>query len=240
MLPRIACVVLVLWSLFQPPASAEVVRWEIKQRQPYADGKPRGDAGTYEQWSGVVHFAVDPADAANESIVDLKLAPRNATGKVEFSADFRMLVPTDRTKASGTLFYEVNNRGNPTAPRIIDAGADDFLCRQGFVVLWSGWIAEVQPGENRMRLQAPEATENGKPITGIVRSELIVDRAVPRASLSHRGNQGSYRPTEIGLATARVTRREREADPRQEVSKDDWKLVSSVVSTAERSGQLPL
>jgi hypothetical protein len=73
-----------------------------------------------------------------------------------------------------------------------------------------------------------------------VRSELVVDRAVPRASLAHRGNQGSYKPTKRGLAEAKVTRREREADPRQEIPKGDWHLVSSVVSEATRSGQLPL
>ena len=224
----------------QITAGAELVRWEIKKREPYAGGKSRGEAGVYEQWTGTVHFALDPALPANSQVVDLQLAPRNSAGQVEFYADFRMLVPMDKSKANGALFYEVNNRGGATATRIIDGGADDFLCRQGFVVLWSGWIAEVQPGDGRLRLQAPETSENGRPIRGIVRSELIVDRPVPRASISHRGNQGSYRPTERGLATARVTRREREADPRQEIPKDDWKLVSSVVGDAERSGQLPL
>jgi hypothetical protein len=225
---------------FPAIVTAEVVRWDIAKREPYAGGKSRGDAGAYEQWSGVVHFAVDPAHAANQQIVDLQLAPRNAAGQVEFSADFRMLVPADRSKANGAVFYEVNNRGNPTATRIIDGGADDFLCRQGFVVLWSGWLAEVQPGDGKMRLQAPVAQEAGRPIRGIVRSELVVDKAVPRASLSHRGNLGSYPPTERGLAEARVTRREREADARQVIPQGDWKLVSSIVSDAERAGQLPL
>jgi len=226
--------------LVTPCVDAELVRWKIANREPYAGGKPRGEIGPYEQWTGTVHFALDPTDKANEQIVDLALAPRNSAGKVEFSADFRMLVPVDRSKASGTLFYEVNNRGGATAPRTIEAGADDFLCRQGFIVLWSGWIAEVQPEDGRLRLQAPAATGGGKPIRGTVRSELIVDRAVPRASLSHRGNQGSYRPTEQGLKEARATRREREADPRQEIPKGDWHLVSSVVSDSTRSGQLPL
>jgi len=231
---------LVVACTFLQAASAEVVRWDIAKREPYAGGKARGAAGAYEQWSGVVHFAVDPAHAANNQIVDLALAPRSAAGKVEFAADFRMLVPADRTKANGAVFYEVNNRGNPTATRIIDGGADDFLCRHGFVVLWSGWLAEVQPGDGKMRLQAPVATEGGQPIRGIVRSELVVDKPAPRASLSHRGNQGSYKPTERGLAEARVTRREREADERQVIPEGDWKLVSSTVSDTERSGQLPL
>jgi hypothetical protein len=240
MFSRVSVCYLLLTLLVSLPASGELVRWEVTKREPYAGGKPRGDAGPYEQWTGTAHFALDPNAVANEQIVDLKLAPRNAAGKVEFSADFRMLVPHDRSKANGALFYEVNNRGGATATRIIDGGADDFLCRQGFIVLWSGWIAEVQPGDGRLRLQAPEATQNGQPIHGLVRSELIVNQPAAKASLSHRGNQGSYRPTERGLATAKVTRREREADPRQEIPKDDWKLISSVVGTPEKSGQLPL
>jgi hypothetical protein len=226
--------------LLQPVSFGELVRWEIAKREPYAAGKPRGDAGTYEQWTGTVHFALDPAHEANSQIVDLKLAPRTDTGKVEFSADFRMLVPVNRAKANGALFYEVNNRGGATAPRIIDGGADDFLCRQGFVVLWSGWIAEVQPGNGRLRLHAPEATDNGRPIRGLVRNEFVVDRAVPRASISHRANQGSYRPTDQGLATAKVTRRQREADPREDIPRHEWKLITTVVRDGDHAGQLPL
>jgi len=229
-----------LLFLFPQFALAEVVRWEIAKREPYDSGQPRGDRGPYEQWTGVVRFAIDPNAAANQQIVDLKLAPRNAEGNVEFWADFRMLVPVDLSKANGAVFYEVNNRGGPTAPRLIEGNADDFLCRQGFVVLWSGWIAQVQPDGSKLRLQAPVATDNGKPIRGIVREEVIVDRAVPKATISHRGNQGSYPPSESGLASAKVTRREREADPRQVVPRDDWKLVSSMVGTPEQSGQLPL
>jgi len=115
---RVSVCYLLLTLLVSLPASAELVRWEVTKREPYAGGKPRGDAGPYEQWTGAAYFAVDPNAAANEQIVDLKLAPRNAAGKVEFSADFRMLVPHDRSKANGALFYEVNNRGGATATRI--------------------------------------------------------------------------------------------------------------------------
>jgi hypothetical protein len=209
-------------------AAAELVRWEVQSRAPYAEGRPRGSAGPYEEWRGRVHFALDPADEANAAIVDLPLAPRNAAGRVEFSADFRLLVPADRGTCNGTLFYEVNNRGNATAPRLIDGGADDFLCRQGFIVLWSGWIAEAEPGEGRLRLEAPEATADGRPIRGLVRCEVVVNAPVPRASLSHRGRQGVYRPSPRGLAEARLTRRQREADPREEVPRGDWKLVGDL------------
>ena len=39
-------------------------------------------------------------------------APRNARGRVDYSADFEVLRPADPTKGNGTLFYDVNNRGN--------------------------------------------------------------------------------------------------------------------------------
>lgn len=219
---------------------AEVTRWEITKREAYAGGKPRGDRGAYERWTGKVHFAVDPGNEHNRQIVDLELAPRNGKGSVEFVADFEMLMPADRSQANGALLYEVNNRGNKTAPGIFDGGADDFLCRQGFVVLWSGWIAEVQPGDGKLRLQAPVPLENGKPLRGIVRNELVVDKPTQRASISYRGNQGSYRPAPGALDRVTVTRREREADRREAISRGQWKLHISDVEANGEKGQLPL
>jgi hypothetical protein len=221
-------------------ASGEVVRWDVKTREPYADGRAMGERGAYERWTGVVHFALGPKQEANRAIVDLDLATTNEAGKVEFWSDFELLVPKDLTKANGALFYEVNNRGNKTAPGIIDGGADDFLLRQGFIVAWSGWIAEVLPGNGRLLMSAPVASQSGKPITGIVRNEIVVNEAKPKMSVSHRAGQGSYRPSKRGMEEATLTMREREADARQPVARDQFELVVSEVSTADRAGQLPL
>ena len=68
---------------------------EIKEHSPYAEGMNFGATGAYEQLDGTVYFAIDPVDPANSLITDLELAPRNAAGLVEFSADFRMLKPVD-------------------------------------------------------------------------------------------------------------------------------------------------
>ena len=235
------CLIVALLVAASPSlATAEVTRWEITKREPYASGKPRGDRGGYERWTGNVHFAADPTHAQNRQIVDLDLAPRNDKGSVEFVANFEMLVPVDRSRANGALIYEVNNRGNKTAPGIFDGGAEDFLCRQGFVVLWSGWIAEVQPGDGKLRLQAPVPLQDGKPLRGIVRNEVIVDKPTQRASISFRGNQGSYRPAPGALERATVTRREREADQRQAISRGQWTLHVSDVEANGEKGQLPL
>src|SRR5712692_4478883 len=93
-------------------AAAKVERIEIHSRQPFAAGTEFGSAGAYEKLRGRAFFALDPNAAANALIADLKLAPRNDRGLVEFSADFLVLRPTVTARRNGTLLYEVNNRGN--------------------------------------------------------------------------------------------------------------------------------
>jgi hypothetical protein len=44
---------------------------------------------------------LDPLDPANEIIADLKLAPRNANGKVEYISVFELAKPVDRTAPVG-------------------------------------------------------------------------------------------------------------------------------------------
>ena len=241
---RRICLLLFVLVAFVSSAQGEVVRWEIAHREPYQNGKSFGERGAYERLRGRVHFAIDPKNEHNTQIIDLALAPLNEKKKVEFSADFEMLVPKERSKANGALFYEVNNRGGATARNLIDGGADDFLCRQGFVILWSGWIAEVQPGAGRWRMQAPLATEDGKPLRGVVRNEFILDKGAARAAIAHRGNLGSFKPAEDAVRNAILSFREKEADPRRVVPRADWKFVVTNVTgegaTGEmETGQLP-
>ncbi|MCE9526177.1 MAG: hypothetical protein K8R36_09000 [Planctomycetales bacterium] len=231
---------LLLFLIGKSLALAEVTRLEIQKREPYAAGKVHGDRGSYEKLTGVVHFALDPEVAANKIVRDLALAERNKDGKVAFWADFEILVPKDLSKANGAILYEVNNRGNKTAPGIFDGGADDFLLRQGFIVAWSGWIAEVLPENGKFKMWAPTAKENGRLLQGIVRQEVIVDKETPKACLAHRGRQGSYRPTANGLATATLTLREHEADPRKTVPREDWKLGVTEISYQDHPWPLPV
>src|SRR5580704_14297147 len=65
----------------------------------------------YEASSGKVYFAVDPKLAANRNIADIDLAPRNAKGLVEFSADFYVLKPKAGAPNNGTALVEIANRG---------------------------------------------------------------------------------------------------------------------------------
>ena len=135
-------------------------------------------------------------------------------GKVEFEADVCILVPKDPTKGNGALLYDVNNRGNklalgmfnsgrggndPTTPA--DAG-NGFLFRRGYTVVWCGWIGELLPGNHRLLLRAPSPREDGKPIRGIVRYEMMTDAPAETLPLSRREGHGSYSPTARARPTA--------------------------------------
>lgn len=221
-------------------AWGEVTKVEIQQRTPYAEGREFPGVGAYETLRGKVTFEIDPAAEANRAIVDLDLAPKNAAGRVEFSADLEILAPVDRRRSRGVLLYDVNNRGNKLALGQFNGGGDDFLMRQGYVVVWSGWIAETAPGGGRLRLQAPVAHENGRPIVGRVRAEVVVDAPAPRANLGQWAHQGSYEPTERGELEATLTWRLRESDPRVPIPRSQWRFERRVPEEGGERGQLPI
>ena len=228
-----------LVALFLSPiiGRGEVKSLVIHQREAFAGGAAFGDTGAYERLAGVATFAVDPKDQHNQAIVDLELAPRNAQGKVEFEADVFLLVPKDLARGNRALFYDVNNRGNKLALgmfntaaastndpiKLADAG-NGFLFRRGYVVVWCGWIGELLPGNNRLLLRAPVATQNGKPIRGMVRYEMVADAPAETLPLSRREGHGSYPPTAQAETEGVLTWRQRETDERVVIPRGQWSL----------------
>src|SRR2546428_13015432 len=106
------------------PALAEVVRIDVQSRSDLVGGQPFGAAGPYEKLSGKIFFAVDPALPANRIVTDLDKAPRNAAGKVEFSADFYLIKPKSVARGNAAGLYEVSNRGGKGMPGVLNhAGA---------------------------------------------------------------------------------------------------------------------
>ncbi len=219
---------------------AAVTRIEIKTREPYLEGRMFDGVGSYERLRGKAFFAVDPKHTANQTVIDLELAPKNDAGLVEFSTDVEILTPKDLSKANGAMLYDVNNRGGKLALGMFNTGADEFLMRKGYVVIWSGWIAETQPGGGRLRLTAPVATENGKPLTGPVRAEFVIEAPAERHTLAMWANQGSYEPTERGEREAVLTWRSREKDARVVIPRKQWRLEKRTVEDNGERGQLPL
>ena len=83
--------VLFLLLVIASAADARVSRIDILRREPFAAGQQFGNVGAYEKIVGRFYGELDPALALNAVIVDLDKAPRNARGKVEYSADFYIL-----------------------------------------------------------------------------------------------------------------------------------------------------
>lgn len=222
------------------PTNGAVTRIEIKTREPYLEGRAFEGVGSYERLRGKAFFAVDPKHAANQTVIDLELAPRNNAGLVEFSTDVELLAPKDLSKANGAMLYDVNNRGNKLALGMFNTGADEFLMRKGYIVVWSGWIAETLPGGGRLRLTTPLAMENGKPLTGPVRAEFVIEAPAERHTLAMWANQGCYEPTERGEREAVLTWRAREKDARVVIPRKQWRLEKRWIEDNGERGQLPL
>jgi hypothetical protein len=135
-------------GLFVVPCHAEVVRIEVKSRADLLAGKSFGSAGPFEKLSGRIYFAVDPRNSANRIIADIDNAPKNASGKVEFSSDFYIIKPKELKNGSGSLLFEVSNRGNKGVLGFFDFASasldpqntsdfgDGFLLEQGFTLVW--------------------------------------------------------------------------------------------------------
>jgi hypothetical protein len=226
------------------PAAAAVQRVEVLERVPFADGMRFGEAGAYEKIRGVAHFALDPASSANAKIVDLKLAPRDADGRVKFSSEFIMLRPVKARAAS--LIYDVNNRGgiailgqvngrspaNNDPTTVADAG-DGFLMRHGFTLLFSAWTWDVEPppsGVKPLIFAPPVARAGTKSITGMVQNEFTVSAAAPIAT--YAGMRGlTYEPATPNDPKAVLTERTRPEDPRRAIARSRWHFVA-----AERAG----
>src|SRR4051794_27965454 len=159
----------------------------IERRIPYRGGATFGDVGSYEQIDGVLHYAVDPTDAANSRIVDLPHAPRDEDGLVRFKGAVTVLQPTDATRGNGTLLLDVPNRGrrlsltfnligldtamaDPTHP------GDGLLFRRGFALATVGWQWDVDPKLGYW-LTAPHAVSaSGAPLRGEAICHLRPDR----------------------------------------------------------------
>ena len=223
-----------LFSLLAFGAQARLVNIRVQHREPVLNGKSFGAAGAYEKLTGKVDFALDPALVQNAQIVDLKLAPRNSQGEVEFSADFYLLKPADAGRGNGRLLYEVGNRGSKGMLRTFQKGGpsqdpktaadfgDGFLMRQGYALLWMGWQWDVPDG--RMRMEMPVATDQGAPILGLVRGNFILDQRSPTAPLADRGHK-AYPVADRNSADAFMTVRDGTVAKAQRIPREKWRFV---------------
>src|SRR5215208_129963 len=222
-----------LVGLAASPLSAEVVRIEVQSRSDLVGGQAFGAAGSFEKIAGKIFFAVDPSLQANRIVTDLAKAPHNAAGKVEFSSDFFLIKPKRIERGNGAVLYEVSNRGgkgmlgffNHASGSLDPSSAaemgDGFLMKQGFTLLWVGWQFDPPQRPGLVRVYPPVATENGRPIRGLVRSDFVVTEREADHSLADR-DHAAYAVLDPDSPDNVMTVRDAVLGARRIIPRDQW------------------
>jgi hypothetical protein len=201
------------------PSAAKVVKFEIvRVESPAFEGRNFGAVGTYDRIVARATIAVSPDDPHNKIIVDLDRAPRNAQGLVEAATDVEILRPTVAANGNRRLLYEALNRGNKLGLALFNDSpavtndltkatdaANGFLMNRGYTIVWSGWQGDILPGGGRMMFSPP--TVPG--VTGLAREDFVFDHIDNPA-----GATLTYAAADLEPAHAKISVRQREADPR--------------------------
>ena len=216
-----------------------LVRLEITTRKPFAGGQTFGSTGAYEQIDGLAHFAVDPAHPDNTVIADIALAPRNADGLVEFSADYRIIKPVDNDHGNGRLLLDVLNRGKDLALKNINSAPDappdadphpgnGFLMREGYSLVWCGWQHDVPDAAGLFRCNVPNAhNPDGTPVSGKIVVSFQPLARTDTQFLSDRDHR-PYPSNHLESWDSVLTVQEHEDAPETVIPREKWAFARLV------------
>lgn len=186
------------------PVQARVKKIVIDTKvSPAFDGATFGDAGQYETLAGRVFGEIDPNDPHNAIITDIRLAPKNANGKVEYIASFFLVKPVDMSKSSHLMWQDVPNRGGRLT---IVVGERNY----GDVGLSSGWQGDnsgnTVPSEKNDYAVVPVAKNpDGSPITGLVMGRIVNANGVDSKPMIVNANPVPYKPASLDTTKATLT-----------------------------------
>lgn len=187
------------------PASAKLKRVAIETTE-------ASSVAGYEIISGRFFGELDPGDVHNRIITDLAAAPRNARGKVEYSATFRLARPLDPAKRTGVLLYDVPNRGRVITGFLRGGTGIDPA---GHVWVVSGWQGDIASAEGVQNAMVPIARgRGGKVITGpiLVRFTKLA-QGTKSIAISGGAGVGRPAPTSFDPASAHLWREDRTGAP---------------------------
>jgi hypothetical protein len=224
------------------PVLAEVVGVTVTSRTPVAEGRTFNAAGSYEQLTGRIEFALDPDDPHNRGIVDLVHAPRDADGRVHFSSDLYVVRPTDPRKGNGVLLFEVANRGGKGGmlnafnrgatndPTSAAGAGDGFLMRDGYTIVWIGWEFDVPV--TALRLSAPPVALSAGEAVEPLSVDLIVNERLTEAFIIDEPLRPPvvYPTADVNSQTDRLTVRQRFWDKEVVIPRERWRFVSDASS----------
>ena len=229
----IAISLLVIFLFTSSLAQARIVRIEITSKQsPTFDGKVFVKVGAYEKLRGKAYGELDPTSPQNALITDIRLAPRNVKGMVEYVMDIYILKPIDLTKGNHKLFMEVNNRGGKlfggfnkssggNDPTTAAHAGDGFLMNQGYTLAWNGWDPSASSANNNLTINVPVAKNaDGSPITGPSYEYIVYDNATSESQAL------SYPASTLNKSQAKLTVRGHLQSSPTVIQADGWEYVN--------------
>jgi hypothetical protein len=236
-------------------APAVVLELEIEARRPVLGGKSFGQAGAYEMIEGEVRFGFDPQSEANARVTDIALAPRNAEGLVEATADFVVVQPVDPGKRRGMGLFDVPNRGRRLGLAALNGSGlalggaatldpenpadwgDGFLMEEGLSILWVGWQSDVVEFPGAMRLEVPVARQkDGSKIRGLARSDWVVDAPAESLPLAVDGH-APIPAADPASGQNVLTRRKSREGEREIVPRKGWQFDRDRTAIVAKAGR---
>jgi Alpha/beta hydrolase domain len=202
--PAVGVAAASLLALLASGAQARVTKIVVENKvSPAFDGASFGTAGQYETLAGRAFGELDPNDPKNAVIQDIKLAPRNAKGMVEYTATFQLVKPVDMTKASHLMWHDVPNRGG----RLTIVPAERAT---GDIGLSSGWQGDAAgrtvPGPGNDYVVVPVAKNaDGSSITGRVMVRMTNASGKNSHPMIVYTNPMPYKPATLDTKEASLT-----------------------------------
>lgn len=215
-------------------AEAKIVKLEVTRvESPTFEGRSFGKVGQYEKIVGRAHGEVDPNDARNAVIVDIKNAPKNARGMVEYDTNVTIIKPIALANGNRRIWFEVNNRGNiPAYESMLEAQVDSndpasaadagngFLMEKGYTILEAGWDQSAPEGEGRFTIRLPVAKNpDGSSITGASMEEFVVDNN------NFKRGRLTYAVANLDKSKATLTFRKHYQDAAVTIPADQWQYA---------------
>ncbi|MFO1302664.1 MAG: alpha/beta hydrolase domain-containing protein [Burkholderiales bacterium] len=217
-------------------ADARLVKFEVTSKEsPTFGGYSWPGVGQYEKLVGMAYGELDPNDPRNAVIVDIKLAPRNAKGMVEYSHTFYILKPIDLSKGAHRMMYEPPNRGGKTIAAMNrgvggnDPGsvtdpqalANAFLMPRGWTLAFSGWdySAGTSTANFNSIINLPVAKNpDGSSITGPSYEYIVVGANTTSYTLN-------YKASTLDKSKAVLTHRKLLNDTPEVIPDSGWEYV---------------
>ena len=222
---------------------AEVVSVEVTQRQPWVGGQTFGDAGAYEVLHGTVRYAIDPRSASARNVTDIRHAPVNAEGRVEYSGPFVIIRPVDAARGNHTMLVEAANRGKTqmdgmffetgdgldlTSTEPVQKLNDTTLFQLGYSVAWVGWQGRMGAGEFGLRVPVAD-------VHGPARATFDTDDMTPDHKAFDLAANGFYCARDAKQRKAILRVQKSFDDPGTVVSRKTWRFAAAAADGTSRA-----